>query len=158
MDLARRNSPGVQITFLDGVQKMEGDHVRECSPKDTLDLWCEHTEPSPGTTLSTNSAQTQVQKCKAAVIPLDEETPDTHLEHMLNRLLRLEKDIEKLTDSDSIATLAARYSRLEVKIAAMADSEGRYKTKIAQLEDTVDFLLNHSATRCWSYLEPSQFQ
>ena len=158
MDLATDRigeTPGVNIIF----DKMEEDHVpqpwmedRRCSPQDISDLWCEQTEPSPGTTFSTRSVQPQLQKVKADVISLDEE-------QMLDRLLRLENDIAKLTDSDSIATLAARYRRLENRIAAMADSDGLQKTKIARLEDTVDFLLSRSSTQCWStYLEPFEFQ
>ena len=160
MDLATNRhgeTPGVNITFLE----MEGDHVRQLwmcsrrSPKDILDLWCEHTEPSPGTTLSTRSAQTQVQKGKAAVIPLDEETPGTAQEHMLDRLLRLENDFAKLTDSDSIDTLAERYRRLENIISAME----LQKKKLDRLEDLVDFLLIRSKTQCWTnFLEPFAFQ
>ena len=161
MDLATDRigeTPGVNITF----EKMEGDHVpqlwmedRPRSAQDILDLWCEQTEPSPGTTLSTRSAQTQVQKGKEAVISLDEETPGTAQEHMLDRLLRLENDIAKLTDSDSIATLAERYRRLENIIAAME----LQKKKLDRLEDLVDFLLIRSKTQCWTnFLEPFAFQ
>ena len=154
MDLATDRigeTPGVNITF----DKTEGDHVpqpwmedRRCSAQDISDLWCEQTEPSPGTTSSTRSAQLQVQKVKADVISLDEE-------HMLDRLLRLENDFAKLTDSDSIATLAERYRRLENIIAAME----LQKKKLDRLEDLVDFLLSQSTTQSWTtFLEPFEYQ
>ena len=155
MDLATDRigeTPGVKIAEFD---KMEGDHVpqpwmedRRCSAQDISDLWCEQTEPSPGTTSSTRSAQLQVQKVKADVISLDEE-------HMLDRLLRLEKDFAKLTDSDSIDTLAERYRRLENIISAME----LQKKKLDRLEDLVDFLLSQSTTQSWTtFLEPFEYQ